>query len=171
MQETDNTSKHKHLLSILVENHAGVLSRISGLFSRRGYNIDSLSVGPTADPKYSRITIVTTGDDMIIEQICKQVKKLIDVIEILELMPNASVSRELVFVKIKCLSSQFNDIAGIVEVFRARIIDISPESITVEITGTGDKIEAFTLLMEPFGIKEISRTGVTAMQRGVNTII
>lgn len=171
MQEVKDKTEHKHLLSILAENHAGVLSRISGLFSRRGYNIDSLSVGPTQDPKYSRITIVTTGDDMIVEQICKQVKKLVDVVEVLELIPTGSVSRELVFVKVSCVTSQFNDIAGIVDVFRARIIDISPETVTVEITGTSDKIEAFTLLMEPFGIREISRTGVTAMQRGMNTII
>lgn len=162
---------NKHLLSILVENHAGVLSRVSGLFSRRGYNIDSLSVGTTQDPKYSRITIVTTGDDMIIEQICKQVKKLVDVIEVLELMPNSSVARELVFIKVECKSKQFNDIAGIVEVFRAKIIDVSTNTLTVEITGTGEKITAFAQLMEPFGIIEISRTGVTALQRGTNTII
>ena len=156
----------KHIISILVENSAGVLSRVSGLFSRRGYNIDSLSVGETEDPRYSRITIVTRGDDSIIKQICSQVEKLLVVEKAVVLSPKTSVFRELVLIKVKADSSTRADIMSIAEIFRTSIIDVSSSALVIEITGTQGKIKAFTKLMEPFGIVEIVRTGLTAIQRG-----
>ncbi len=158
------------MLSILVENHAGVLSRVVGLFSRRGYNIDSLSVGVTEDPSFSRITIVARGDDMIIDQIRKQVEKLVDVTEIIELNPDESVYRELALIKVSASPRERTEIVGIVEVFRANIIDVSCSAMTIEITGDQSKILAFTELMAPYGIKEIVRTGLTALERGSSVI-
>lgn len=157
---------NRHVLSILVENHAGVLSRISGLFSRRGYNIDSLSVGVTEDPKFSRITIVARGDDAIIEQILKQVDKLVDVVEVIELLPDESVYRELSLVKVQVNAEQRPAVVGIVDIFRASIIDVANSSLTIEITGDQSKISAFCELMEPYGVKEMARTGLTGLQRG-----
>lgn len=159
----------RHVLSIIVDNHAGVLSRVSGLFSRRGYNIDSLSVGETEDPKISRITVAVTCDDVIIEQIRKQVEKLVDVKEIFELKANESVYRELALIKIKVDAKNRMEIVGIVDIFRANIIDVSNTSITVVITGDEGKIEAFTKLMEPYGVLEIARTGLTGLKRGLST--
>ena len=156
----------KHIISILVENSAGVLSRISGLFSRRGYNIDSLSVGETEDPRYSRITVVTRGDDNIVEQICSQVEKLLVVEKAVVLNPKSSVFRELVLIKVTADSSTRADIMSIAEIFRTNIIDVSSDALVIELTGTQGKIKAFTNLMEPFGIIEIVRTGLTAIQRG-----
>lgn len=161
---------NRHVLSVLVLNHSGVLSRVSGLFSRRGYNIDSLSVGVTEDPHYSRITVVTRGDDLIIDQIRKQVEKLVDVMEVVELMPDESVYRELALIKIAATAEVRPQIVGSVDIFRANIIDVSHSSITVEMTGDQGKIAAFTALMEPYGIMEIVRTGLTGIQRG-NAII
>lgn len=160
----------RHVLSILVENHAGVLSRISGLFSRRGYNIDSLSVGVTEDPKYSRITVVAVGDALIIDQIRKQVDKLIDVVEVMEFLPSQSVFRELTLIKVKADAKVRPEIVGIVEIFRANIIDVANGSLTIELTGDQNKINAFTELMEPYGLVEIVRTGLTAIQRGNDSI-
>lgn len=157
----------RHVLSVLVENQSGVLSRVSGLFSRRGYNIHSLSVGVTNNPNLSRITIVAnTKDDLILDQIKKQLNKLVDVVKIIELKPEESIYRELALIKVKCDDDNRASVASIVDIFRAKIIDVSVESITVEITGDQNKIKAFTELMNQFGIKEIVRTGLTGLERG-----
>jgi len=159
---------NRHVLSILVENQAGVLSRITGLFSRRGYNIDSLSVGVTEAPDKSRITIVVYCDN--IEQIIKQVQKLVDVVRVVELDAKRAVFREIALVKVITKRETRADIINIVDIFRANIIDVATESLTIEITGDEDKIKAFTELMETFGIKEVVRTGLTALCRGNNPI-
>jgi len=156
----------RHVLSIIVDNHAGVLSRVSGLFSRRGYNIDSLSVGETENPDISRITVSVTCDNNIIEQIMKQVEKLIDVRDVFELTADESVYRELALIKIKVDIKNRVEVVGIVDIFRANIIDVSNISITVVITGDDGKITAFTKLMEPYGVLEIARTGLTGLKRG-----
>ena len=160
----------KHVLSILVENHAGVLSRVSGLFSRRGYNIESLSVGMTENPQLSRITVVAVGDAGIIEQIRRQLEKLVDVLEVAELLPGESVYRELTLIKVRAGAKERPEIVGIVEIFRANIVDVSNASITVEMTGDQTKIGAFAELMAPYGIIEIVRTGLTALQRGTDAL-
>ena len=158
------------MISILVDNQAGVLSRVTGLFSRRGYNIDSLSVGETEDHALSRITVVVSGDERVLEQISKQVKKLIDCRELIELRSDSSVYRELALIKIAGKASDRSEIFGIVEIFRANIIDVSAESVTVEITGDENKIAAFTELMKPYGIIETARTGLTGLQRGGDSL-
>lgn len=160
----------RHVLSILVENQAGVLSRICGLFSRRGYNIDSLSVGVTEDQGVSRITVSLNCDDTIIEQIIKQLEKLIDVIRVVELDEKRAVFRELALIKVISSPQTRSEIISIVDIFRANIIDVGTESLTIEITGDESKIDAFRSLMTPFGIKEIVRTGITALCRGNNPI-
>ena len=159
---------NRHILSILTENQAGVLSRITGLFSRRGYNIDSLSVGVTEASDKSRITVVVYCDD--IDQIIKQVQKLIDVIKVVELESGKAVFREIALIKVQSKSETRADIINIVDIFRANIIDVASESLVIEITGDEDKIKAFTELMEPFGVKEIVRTGLTALCRGNGSI-
>ncbi len=156
----------RHVISVLVENQPGVLTRVAGLFARRGYSIDSLSVGETREPDISRMTIVARGDDAIIEQIKKQLDKLIDVIKVVFLPAESSVYRELVLVKVKADPESRASISGIVDIFRARIIDVAPNSVTVELTGDQPKIQAFVDLMEPYGIRELVRTGLTALQRG-----
>jgi acetolactate synthase-1/3 small subunit len=161
---------NKHVLSVLVENHSGVLSRVSGLFSRRGYNIDSLSVGETEDPKISRMTIVVRGDDYILEQIKKQLNKLIDVIKVIELDKERSVFRELAMIKVSAESSSRAAIIELVDIFRAKIVDVANQTLTVEMTGDEAKIEAFINLMAPYGIREIVRTGLTALERGSRNI-
>jgi acetolactate synthase-1/3 small subunit len=161
---------NRHILSVLVENHSGVLSRISGLFSRRGYNIDSLSVGETEDPTISRMTIVVRGDDHILEQIKKQLNKLIDVIKVVELEPGQSVFRELALIKVKTTMSTRASIIEIVAIFRANIVDVSEERLTVELTGDEEKINAFINIMKSYGIAEIVRTGLTALERGKKEI-
>jgi len=158
----------KHVISILVENQAGVLSRVSGLFSRRGYNIDSLSVGETENPEYSRITVVCSGDAMIIDQIKKQLQKIIDAVSVIELYPDQSVYRELALIKIFADPDRRSEISGVVDIFRAKIIDVSAATITVEMTGETSKIDAFIELVESYGIKEIARTGLTGLTRGTN---
>ena len=159
------------MISILVENQSGVLSRVSGLFSRRGYNIDSLSVGVTEDPKFSRITVAAFGDDNIIYQIHKQLEKLVDVLEVTELAPEMSVYRELALIKVNVVTpSERSEIIGIAEIFRANVIDVSHTTLTMELTGDQSKIEAFTQLLIPYGIKEIVRTGLSGIQRGENTL-
>ncbi|HBL37038.1 MAG TPA: acetolactate synthase small subunit [Firmicutes bacterium] len=157
---------NRHVLSILVENQAGVLSRVSGLFSRRGYNIDSLSVGETENPAISRMTIVVRGDDQILEQIKKQLNKLIDVIKVVELAPEQSVFRELALIKVKTDLSTRASVIEVVGIFRANIVDVSNDSLTVEMTGDEAKIEAFINLMNSYSIVEVVRTGLTAIQRG-----
>ena len=154
------------VLSLLVDNTAGVLSRVSGMFSRRGYNIDSLSVGVTEDPKISRMTVVVSGDDKILTQIKSQLSKLVDVRSIIELKDGDSVTRELVLLKIKADANERQQIIAVANVYRASIVDVSPESIMIEITGNNNKVEAFTSLLEGFEIQEIVRTGVTGLLRG-----
>ncbi|GKX31096.1 acetolactate synthase small subunit [Vallitalea longa] len=161
---------NRHVLSVLVTNHSGVLSRVAGLFSRRGYNIDSLSVGVTENPEFSRMTIVARGNDLIIEQITKQLNKLVDVYNIIELKPGNSVYRELALVKISAEDKNRAAIIEIAGIFRANIIDVSSETLTVEITGDQNKVEAFLNLVEPYGVKEIARTGLTALGRGSKEI-
>ncbi|QZY55220.1 acetolactate synthase small subunit [Crassaminicella profunda] len=157
---------NRHVLSVLVENHSGVLSRIAGLFSRRGYNIDSLSVGETENPNISRMTITVSGDDYMLEQMKKQLNKLINVIKVVELQPEKSVYRELVLLKVKADLTHRAAIIETINIFRGNIIDVSNETLTVELTGDFGKIAGFTELMAPFGILELVRTGFTGLQRG-----
>lgn len=156
---------NKYVLSVLVENHSGVLSKVSGLFSRRGYNIDSLTVGITDDPNLSRMTIMITGDEQMLEQINKQLNKLVDVIKIQELSPKA-VCRELALVKVNANASNLSLIKEAVNVFRGSIVDMDSKSLMVEITGVEDKVTAFIDYVRPYGIKEIVRTGLTGLERG-----
>lgn len=160
----------KHTLSVLVENHAGVLSRVAGLFSRRGFNIDSLAVGVTENPDVSRMTIVVDGDEYIVEQVSKQLNKLIDVIKIKRLEKHDSVSRELVLIKVAANADTRSEIMQLVEIFRAKIIDVSKNTLTIEISGATDKVAALEGMLKQFGIKEIVRTGTIAIERG-NKII
>ncbi len=154
------------VLSLLVENTSGVLSRVSGMFSRRGYNIDSLSVGVTQDPKYSRMTVVVTGDDKILSQIKNQLDKLEDVVKIIELKDGESVCRELALVKVKADKDQRQEIISIANIYRANIVDVSPDSLMIELTGNSGKITAFLHLLEGFEIEELVRTGITGLTRG-----
>ncbi|HOA55575.1 MAG: acetolactate synthase small subunit [Acetivibrionales bacterium] len=160
----------KHILSVLVENHAGVLSRVAGLFSRRGFNIDSLAVGVTENPEVSRMTIVVEGDEYIIEQVSKQLNKLIDVIKIKRLDRHEFISRELALIKVASNAATRSEIVQLVEIFRAKIVDVSKTTLTIEASGSEDKVSALEDLLRPFGIKEIVRTGVIAIERG-NRII
>lgn len=156
----------KHVLSVLVENHSGVLSRISGLFSRRGYNIDSLSVGETEDSHVSRMTIVADADEYTLEQIKKQLNKLVDVIKVIELKEENSIYREMAMIKITASKTNRAEIIEIANIFRAHIVDVSNTTIVIEATGDQGKISALTNMLETYGIKEIIRTGLTALQRG-----
>ena len=154
------------ILSLLVDNTSGVLSRVSGLFSRRGYNIDSLSVGETENPKYSRMTVAVRGDDLILDQIEKQLNKLEDVVDIIELKDGESVCRELVLIKVNVNKEEKQQLITMTDVFRAKIVDVSLESLMIEITGNTSKIDAFIDLLEGFEIVSIVRTGLTGMTRG-----
>ena len=158
------------VFSILVENSAGVLSRVAGLFSRRGYNIDSLTVGETTDPKVSRMTVTVTGDDDVLEQIEKQLSKLIDVKEVVELPAEASVCRELVLVKVECDTTRKQEIIAISDIFRANIVDVSTESVIIELTGAQSKLNAFIELLNGFKITELARTGITGLARGTASL-
>ena len=158
------------VFSILVDNSSGVLSRVAGLFSRRGYNIDSLTVGETLDPKLSRMTITVTGDDDILEQIEKQLAKLIDVKEIVELPHDESVCRELVLVKVECDTTRRQEIIAISDIFRANIVDVSTESVIIELTGAQSKLNAFIELLNGFKITELARTGITGLARGTASL-
>ena len=158
---------NKKVLSVLVDNTSGVLNRIAGLFSRRGYNIDSLTVGETEDPKFSRMTIVVTGDDAILEQIVKQISKLEDVRRVDVLDPADSVTRELILVKIKTTQAQRQQVVAMTEIFRANIVDVAKESLMIEITGSQSKLSAFLTLLEDYEILELVRTGITGLSRGV----
>ncbi len=157
----------RHTISVLVENKFGVLSRIAGLFSGRGYNIESLSVGETIDPQISTMTIVTTGDDWIVEQILKQLNKLVDVIKVVDLTEIDHVQREMILVKVAPKQEVKSEVLRIVEIFRGRVLDSSPHTYTIEITGDDKKIEAFIELMKPVGIKEFVRTGKVAIAREI----
>lgn len=160
----------KHILSALVRNNPGVLSRVAGLFSRRGFNIDSLAVGVTENPDVSRMTIVVDGDDYTVDQVCKQMNKLIDVIMIKQLSPLDSISRELVLMKVRTTAATRIEILQIVEIFRAKVIDISKDTLTIEITGSEQKVDALEEMMKPFGIKELVKTGAIAIERGSKII-
>ena len=155
----------KKVLSLLVDNTSGVLSRVSGMFSRRGYNIDSLSVGVTENPEYSRMTVAVSGDDRILSQIKNQLVKLEDVVEVVELEDGSSVCRELVLIKVKADQNQRQAIIAITDVFRAKIVDVSPDTLMIEITGNNTKIDAFIGLLDGFEIKELVRTGLTGLTR------
>jgi len=160
----------KHIISVLVENEFGVLSRISGLFSGRGFNIESLCVAETLDPTISTMTVVTTGDDAIIEQILKQLNKLINVIKVIDFRDTDYVSREMVLVKVNADEKTREEILRMVEIFRGKIIDVSQKTYTIMITGDEEKLRAFLALVRPLGIKELVRTGPIAMARGDRTI-
>jgi acetolactate synthase-1/3 small subunit len=160
----------RHTLSVLVENRHGVLTRVAGMFSRRGYNIDSLTVGVTEDPTISRMTIVVKGDDEVLEQVTKQLNKLIEVIRVTDLKNEDTVERELAMIKVRSDVSSRSEIMQIADIFRARIIDVAPKSMTIEITGDDTKIEAIEQLLRPFGIKEMVRTGKIAMKRGAKNV-
>ncbi|MBR7088944.1 MAG: acetolactate synthase small subunit [Lachnospiraceae bacterium] len=160
----------KVVLQLLADNNSGVLSRISGLFSRRGYNIESITAGVTADPKYSRITIVTCGDEEIIEQIEKQVAKLEDVRDVKELPGDSSVHRELCLVKVRAAPSERENMVSLAGIFRGSIIDVGPDSVIIEITGTTSKVDAFINLLDGHEILEVARTGIAGLSRGSENV-
>lgn len=161
----------KKVFQLLVENTSGALSRISGLFSRRGYNIESITAGVTADPKITRITIVASGDDEILDQIEKQVSKLVDVVDIKELEPEHSVYRELALIKVRTDESRRESIISLANVFRANIIDVSFDGLIIEMTGGQDKIDAFLNLLSGYDILELARTGIAGLRRGTDDIV
>ena len=156
----------QRVYSLLVDNTSGVLSRISGLFSRRGYSIDSITAGVTADPRFTRITIVTSGDELILSQIEKQVRKLEDVIEIKVLKPEESVYRELIMIKVRANASERSEIISVADIFRAKIVDVENDSLIIELTGNQSKLEAFLNLLDGYEILELARTGLTGLLRG-----
>ena len=160
----------RHTLSVLVEDQPGVLARISALFSRRGFNIESLAVGPTEVEGVSRITIVVAVEDQPLEQVTKQLNKLINVLKIVELEPESSVGRELVLVKVRADQETRSDVLQIADVFRAKVVDVALETVTMEITGSRDKTEALLRILEPFGIKELVKSGLVAVGRGPRSI-
>lgn len=152
--------------SLLVDNNPGVLSRIAGLFSRRGYSIDSITAGMTADPRFTRITVVSSGDELILSQIEKQLRKLEDVVDIKMLKENESVCRELIMVKLKADASQRGEIISVADIFRAKIVDVEEDCLMIELTGTKSKLEAFLNLLKDYEILELARTGITGLSRG-----
>jgi acetolactate synthase-1/3 small subunit len=155
----------RHTISVLVENKFGVLTRVAGLFSGRGYNIDTLNVGPTHDPVLSRMTIVTTGDDATLDQIVKQLNKLPNVIKVQDFRNEEYVDRELILVKVAVDSKSRAEVMQITDIFRAKIVDVQPKSLTIEITGNDSKVEKFLDLMKTFGVLELTRTGQVALPR------
>ena len=161
----------KKVLSILVENTPGLTSRVSGLFSRRGYNIDSFSAGVTADPRYTRVTIVTHGDDMILEQIEKQVSKLTDVVNVKVLEANTSVCRELMLVKISAKNTDRQNVIAIVDIFKGKVVDVTHDSMVLELTGSQDKLAAFLDMLADYDILELARTGITGLSRGSEDVV
>jgi acetolactate synthase-1/3 small subunit len=156
---------HKHTISVLLENKFGALNRVAGMFSAKGYNLESITVGPTEDSTVSRMTIVTRGDDAIIEQIIKQLNKLIDTLKVVDLTYDSFMERELALIKIGTTAENRSEIMQIVEIFQAKIIDISHKTVTVEATGSGQKVDAVIKMLKPFHIKEIARTGRVALKR------
>ena len=160
----------QRILSILVDNTVGVLSRGAGLFSRRGYSIDSITAGTTADPRFSRMTVVATGDELILEQIANQLAKLVDVRDIKILEPEQSVYRELILVKVAATVAERQNVISIADVFRAKIVDIGQESLVIELTGAKAKLEAFLSLLEGYEILELARTGITGLSRGADDV-
>ena len=160
----------KKVYSLLVENTSGVLSRVAGLFSRRGYNITSLTVGETTDPRYSRMTVVAEGDEQILEQIKRQVGKLIDVVDIKDLEPDVSVNRELILVKVRVLDEQRQSVIAMADVFRGKVVDVGLDSMIIELTGQQNKLDAFIRLLRDFEILELARTGITGLSRGSDDV-
>ena len=160
----------RKVFQLLVDNTSGVLSRISGLFSRRGYNIESITAGVTADPRFTRITIVTSGDDEILDQIAKQVEKLVDVRDIKELEPENSVYRELALIKVRTNNEQRQGVIAVADIFRAKIIDVASDSLIVELTGNQAKIDAFINLLDGYEILELARTGIAGLGRGTENV-
>lgn len=156
----------QRVYSLIVDNTTGVLSRISGLFSRRGYSIDSITAGVTADPRFTRITIVASGDELILAQIEKQVRKLEDVIEIKVLKPEESVYRELIMIKVRANKAERSEIISVADIFRAKIVDVENDSLMIELTGNQSKLEAFLNLLDGYEILELARTGITGLSRG-----
>lgn len=159
-----------HTLSVLVEDKPGVLARVSGLFSRRGFNINSLAVGPTEHPDVSRMTIVVEVDELPMEQVTKQLNKLVHVIKIVELEPDASVQRELLLVKVRADATVRSQVVETVQLFRAKVVNVSPEALTVEATGSADKLTALLRMLEPYGIREMVKSGMVAVGRGPRSI-
>ncbi|HVW40473.1 MAG TPA: acetolactate synthase small subunit [Amycolatopsis sp.] len=159
-----------HTLSVLVENVPGVLARVAGLFSRRGFNIESLAVGPTENPEVSRMTIVVAVEELPLEQVTKQLNKLINVIKIVELEQATSVQRELMLVKVRADATVRSQVLETVQLFRAKVVDVSPEALTIEATGTGDKLGALLRMLEPYGVREIVQSGLVAVGRGARSI-
>jgi acetolactate synthase-1/3 small subunit len=160
----------RHTLSVLVENKPGVLARVAGLFSRRGFNIESLAVGPTEHADVSRMTIVVAVEDLPLEQVTKQLNKLVNVIKIVEMDTAVSVQRELVLLKVRADTSVRSHVLETVQLFRAKVVDVSPDAVTVEATGTRDKLEALIRMLEPFGIREMVQSGLVALGRGSRSI-
>ena len=161
---------NRHTLSVLVEDKPGVLARVAGLFSRRGFNIESLAVGPTELPDVSRMTIVVAVDELPLEQVTKQLNKLVNVIKIVELDPGSSVQRELLLVKVRADATVRSQVLETVQLFRAKVVDVSPEALTVEATGTADKIGALLRMLEPYGVRELVQSGMVAVGRGAKSI-
>ncbi|HKS53137.1 MAG TPA: acetolactate synthase small subunit [Pseudonocardiaceae bacterium] len=159
-----------HTMSVLVENKPGVLARVAGLFSRRGFNIHSLAVGPTENPDISRMTIVVAVDELPLEQVTKQLNKLVNVIKIVELDPAAAVQRELLLVKVRADTTVRSQVLETVALFRAKVVDVSPEALTIEATGTADKLDALLRMLDPYGIREIAQSGMVALGRGARAI-
>lgn len=166
----DQDTEKKHTISVLVENKFGVLARVAGLFSGRGFNIESLNVAETLNPSLSRMTIVTSGDEQTIEHITKQLNKLIDVIKVVDLSEEDHVDREMILVKVSAEASQRAEILRIADIFRGRVVDVGTKTYTVEVTGDEEKVEAFIELMRPLGIKEIARTGKISISRESKTL-
>ncbi len=160
----------KKILSLLVDNTSGVLSRVAGLFSRRGYNIESLTVGETADPRYSRMTVVAEGDEQILDQITKQLAKLVDVVDIKALDPDTSVNRELILVKVRVEGEQRQSVIAMANVFRGKVVDVGTDSLIVELTGQQSKLDAFIRLLNDYEILELARTGITGLSRGSDDV-
>ena len=160
----------RHTLSVLVENKPGVLARIAGLFSRRGYNIDSLAVGPTEHPEVSRMTIVVNVEDSPLEQVTKQLNKLVEVIKIVELDPESSVNRELVMVKVSASAETRGQVLDAVQLFRATVIDVAPDAVTIQMVGSAARIIDFMRVIEPFGVRELAQSGQVAIGRGSRSI-
>jgi acetolactate synthase-1/3 small subunit len=160
----------RHTLSVLVENRPGVLVRVAGLFSRRGFNIESLAVGPTEHDDMSRMTIVVTVDELPLEQVTKQLNKLVNIIKIVEMDPSVSVQRELILVKVRADLTVRSQVLETVQLFRAKVVDVAPDAVTVEATGTRDKLDALIRMLEPFGIRELVQSGMVALGRGSRSI-
>jgi acetolactate synthase-1/3 small subunit len=160
----------KHTLSVLVENKPGVLARIAGLFSRRGFNIDSLAVGPTEHAEVSRMTIVVNVEDSPLEQVTKQLNKLVEVIKIVELDGSASVNRELLLVKVRADADTRGHVLETVQLFRAKVVDVATDAVTIEVTGNAEKLDAFMKVLEPFGVRELVQSGMVAIGRGGRSI-